>query len=210
MKNSASLALDSKTNDLIRQKLSMRNIIIAICSGDMVHADFTFALLNAVTYSTIHHQEDHRVLGVINRKTSVIKFGRNEMVREAQGIADTTDILMIDTDMTVPMNLIPALLAQNKPIVGIQASTKRPPYKLTARQEDGKWMVGAGVLLIEMDVFKKLAFPWFDDPYDKDGNLTGEDIYFCRKAWASNIPVEIDWEVSKQVYHLGITPHGVK
>jgi len=188
----------------------MKNVVIGICSGDMVHADFAFTLFNMGMFSTVVHRQDHRILGVINRKTSVIHFGRNEVVKEAQGIKDATHLLMVDTDMTIPPSALANLLNHNKPIVGIQASTKRKPYKLTARQEDGKWMVGGGVLLVEMEVFKKLAFPWFAAPYDEQGNITGEDIYFCRKAWAAGIPVECDLELSKHIGHIGQDIYGVK
>lgn len=190
----------------------MKNVVIGVLSGDMVHADFAFSLTNLGIMSTIKFSNEFRIVGIINHKSSVIDDGRNTLVTKANGVPGATHLLMIDSDMTFAPDLLKRLLDCNKAIVGVDASTRQEPVRRTARKVGDKWELGAGVLLIEMSVFAKLEFPWFYDPYvpTQSGKPTrlGEDYYFCRNANEDGIAVHCAQDV--KVGHIGQKVYGVE
>lgn len=53
---------------------------------------------------------------------------------------------------------------------------------------------GMGCALIRTDVFRKLAYPWYDwvNYADDNRGMLSEDLYFCEKCKAAKIPVYTD------------------
>lgn len=179
-------------------------VAVVALSGDMVHADFAFCLANLGVYSTVRHHKDFRIVAFLNHKCSDVAHGRNSIVQEVRDMkAGITHILFIDSDMTFPPVTLSRLLSLRSPIVGIDACTRRPPYRRTARKREDGWDLGCGVLLIQMDVFEKVSFPWFDSHYRPDGSREGEDFAFCRKAKAAGYQPFLDEDLSARVGHLG-------
>jgi hypothetical protein len=71
-------------------------------------------------------------------------------------------------------------------------------------------------MLINMEVFKKTAYPWFSNPYVKvDGQERpikyGEDFYFCQKATKAGFTTHCALDLSESIGHIGVkTNYGFK
>jgi len=186
----------------------MNHVLIATLSQDIVCADFAFCLSKMILFSAYRHQEDFIIAGVLNHKTCVVHKGRNEIVLKALKVPSVTHLLMIDSDMTFPHDTLQRLLDHDQSVIGVQSSTRTFPQKSTAIKEGSNWLLGCGVILIDLEVFKKVEFPWFNSTYDGDKCL-GEDYFFCRKAIESGFSVECDLNLSEQIGHIGQKVYGI-
>jgi len=54
---------------------------------------------------------------------------------------------------------------------------------------------GFGCAFVDMKVFQKLAYPWFNFVSYGDGQLLSEDLYFCHMCQQANIPVYMDTRI---------------
>ena len=118
-------------------------------------------------------------------------------------------VLFIDDDMTFPPDLIHQLLQHDAPIVSAMAFKRIAPYtpcfyETCELKENGVYLkpyhfdeipnktftveaCGAACVMIKREVFEKIPAPWFLPlPF------SGEDIAFCLKAKAAEIPILID------------------
>lgn len=57
---------------------------------------------------------------------------------------------------------------------------------------------GMGCALISLDVFNRLKYPWYDwvNYSDNKRGMLSEDLYFCEKCKAANIPIYTDTRVA--------------
>ena len=139
----------------------------------------------------------------------------NEIVRQALAEPSITHIFWTEADMILPVDTIPRLLAVGKPIVSgiyflrggsgqpcLYAPTpvevKENPYlhtPISIYDERAPFPLhkkaggcpGMGCVLIETDVFRAIAEPWFDLKANDVGkkNGYGQDLYFYTKVkWA--------------------------
>jgi hypothetical protein len=193
---------------------------IAVCTParDMVHANYTFCLVNMVAFHTINTMD--AVALKINQGT-LIQNQRADLCLEAMG-EGCSHVLFIDSDMTFPQDMVQRLLAHDKDIVATNCARRRMPTGPTAQKTlpDGSReliytmpestgleeveSIGMGVMLIKRKVFESLTEPWFETPWrtDKRGYI-GEDVFFCRKAAAAGFKIYIDHDVSKEIGHIG-------
>lgn len=144
---------------------------------------------------------------------------RNQAVALAKG-AKATHLFMCDNDTYVPADAIERLLSLASPIAtGCTPTTLKgtrgeiPCINIAddcdehgqplffrhwfdgARQV--KWC-GASCILIRMDVFERMGFPWFFMDQDWDGRkytCWSEDLSFCRKANDYGIPIMADGDL---------------
>ena len=134
-------------------------------------------------------------------------------------------ILWIDADMRFPKNTIERLLAHNKDIVGVNATTRSIPIKATAKNLEidvenkvNSWVqvsskgktgiekvtsIGCGVMLVKADVFRKTPQPWFWFEMLPGDKLLGEDVYFCVKAYDAGFDTWVDHGLSNEIGHIG-------
>ena len=123
-------------------------------------------------------------------------------------------ILFIDDDMMVPKDMFPALMkhADKADMIAPLCFQRLPPYNPVIydvkekKQPDGRMFiytdavrnyprddvfqadaVGFGVVLIKVEILKKLPKPWFFS-----NNMIGEDIYFCLEAKKRGFKLLID------------------
>ena len=145
-----------------------------------------------------------------NRNWIVVKALNNE----------SDYVLFIDDDMVFPASLLESLWANDKDIVGVAyhprcatseklgfldethiislENTTDPKYKDTFECK----AVGTGVMLVKIDVFKKMQRPWFDFKYLPTGQCeVGEDWYFCSKAKELDYKIWCDPKI--KIGHLG-------
>lgn len=219
----------------------MNSFKIGVCvpTRDMWKPHFGQSLACAsMAFWTLMPEGMAGVIGIYNQMScSIIHNGRNNMVLAALK-DDCTHILFLDDDMEIPLETIANLYLRRKDIVAANCTTKEIPAKPTAITLDNQIMltrdtstgleecasVGAAVMMIKAEVFKKIEMPWFDfewvnepRPYDPDKSVednkmkvVGEDVYFCRKARKAGYKVWIDHDLSKGVRHIGDWPYGHK
>ena len=122
---------------------------------------------------------DHISFSEMTYQSSIIAASRQHMVKEAlQNFPDVTHILFIDDDMEIPAGTISLMLLRDKDIVAANCARKSVPSNSTARKDNKEVytrkssvgleevdMVGTAVMMIKIDVFKKLRLPWFATPY---------------------------------------------
>lgn len=195
---------------------------VAICipSGDMVHIDFFMHL-----YALIEHSRSKNIeISVINEKGSHIDISRYNLVKAAQQVkADY--LLFLDSDMTFPAETLERLLSHRKLVIGASYVRRRPPhsfvhtdldggcnyfrYGLAALAEGGTGIrevkrIPAGVMLVDMNVFKKLPAPWFDSMWNPaNEQRISEDNAFCDLARRNNTKIWLDEYLTGFIGHLG-------
>lgn len=131
-------------------------------------------------------------------------------------------LFFLDDDVVTPPDTIRRLIAHNKDIVSglyYRRATPIAPVMLRETPSGPSWvqqfsagevcevdLVGAGCLLINTQVFRKLPWPWFDwllDHYDlPDKERCSEDFAFCRKAKKAGYKIHVDTGI--QCQHVGL------
>lgn len=143
---------------------------------------------------------------------------REQIVEEALS-KDCTHVFFVDSDMAFGPDTLRRLLDQRVPIVGATYHYRRLPLENTVKimGPDGNPMalpadqmptqpfeayaVGAGCFLVERQVFQTVPRPWFSFDHTEQGLITGEDVWFCKRARASGFPVWADPTLG--VRHIG-------
>ena len=130
--------------------------------------------------------------------------------------SDCTHLLFIDSDMVFDKEALDILLKRDKDIIGADYNMRKLPLTSTVKihDEDGEivkkdegeifecYAVATGFMLIKMEVFEKLAHPWFLTEHDTEGNMTvGSDMYFCREARKAGYKIYCDPTI--KVKHQG-------
>ncbi len=132
-------------------------------------------------------------------------IAENRNFLAVQAIKNNCDyLLMVDDDMIFPPETLGLLVSRDKDIIGVPYNCKVAPKpgegerkrhnityfpvnELTPEDTtDGPvevMAIGAGVMLVKVDVFKKLTQPYFDfESYENGMTRVGEDNFFCYKA----------------------------
>lgn len=134
-------------------------------------------------------------------------------------------ILWIDADMRFPKTTIERLIKHNKPIVGVNATTRSVPVRATAKnleidfeRKENHWKpisskdktglemvtaIGCGVMMVKREVFEKTPRPWFWFEQLPGEKLLGEDVYFCVKAHDAGFETWVDHDLSNEIGHVG-------
>lgn len=200
--------------------------VITVCvpAHDRVHALWAHDFAGMMTY-TAAAIGDRVAIRLSMMTNTYIQRARQELVEEALE-KGTHYILFVDADMRFPKDALIRLLAREKPVVGINYSTRRVPSNFIALKQEKPelggfrsnrcptfedstglekvWATGGGLLLLKATVFQNLPKPWFHLEYnDEDGSIVGEDVYFCRLLGEHGWDVFIDHDLSKMVCHMG-------
>jgi hypothetical protein len=200
---------------------------VAICipARGQMEVTTAFDLTRMAAYMAVKKNID---LNVYTSQGTLIFDQRNSLVHTA--VVEKCDyILFIDADMRFPKTTLERLLAHNKDIIGVNATTRMMPPKPTARNiqinEDGSvdWLevlsnkekgigkvdaIGCGVMLIKTSCLKSIPQPYFYFEQLLKGKLLGEDIYFCIKAKDAGIDTWVDHDLSMEIGHVGSYTYG--
>lgn len=193
-------------------------ITLAICTNRDVKAKTLQSLLELVDYTKV----DFHIL--VAQRGYTIAENRNYCVVQAQ--RNGSDYLFfIDDDMTFLPDTLERLLDRNAEVVGVNSQSRCLPLSSTVglMDDDGKYMhpdkhtswemkipstlfncyfVGAGIMLIDMKVFKKIEKPYFEFISGEEGMvLHGEDGTFCEKVKKAGMDIWCDGSI--KVGHLG-------
>jgi len=153
---------------------------------------------------------------VIIQDGAVLHYNREVIVKEAMRYG-CTHLLFIDSDMSFEKDAAITLLDRDKDIIGIHCNLRRFPLTSTVIMPEEKRArlkldhpdglttcdsLGAGFLLIKLDVFKHIKEPWFFWGTNDKGELTiGEDFWFCKKAREVGYEIWVDFSVP--IKHIG-------
>ncbi len=135
---------------------------------------------------------------------------RNDIVQTALSLG-CTKLIMMDVDMIYHPKTITSLLARRLPIVGALCFRRYPPfdsimlrgdvngYLPVDEWEEGELVevdaTGAGCIMYDMDVFRRMPFPWFQFRKTEKGEGIGEDIGFCQDLKAAGYRIFVDTSV---------------
>lgn len=132
-------------------------------------------------------------------------YNRNDGVNQARALG-CSHIFFVDDDVLPSPDILVRLLKHDVPVVSANMLYRCPPFNAyaysqtdgegrTALQElpdrKGLWQVdtvGAGALLIKMQVFDILKFPW----WEINEIIKTDDILLCKKLKDKGIPVYYD------------------
>jgi hypothetical protein len=190
---------------------------ICVCqpTGDMVYTDMMSSLIAAQAY--VYQTSNHK-LTFINEKNSLLQVSRHRLVCHALGYKPDA-LLWIDSDMVFSYDLITRLADSGKDIIGINAVRRYPPHTSCGLNLDGTPInydqtgigevekIGLGCLLVAAKVYKDIGMPYYRVPYTNEVHI-GEDFDFCTRVKEKGYKVYCHHDLSKKVYHLGVTPHG--
>lgn len=147
---------------------------------------------------------------------------RNNIIQRA--LKENVDyVFMVDNDMVLPKDALITLLSNNKDVCygycarrpadniydGNSSIFKLGEYNFENRytikelldyKNQGQYLIeihggGAACILIKMEVFKCLQYPWFDWVNYKNKSNLSEDLYFCSQCKKANIPMYVDTRV---------------
>lgn len=204
--------------------MSAIKVAIAIPSGETWTASFGLSLstlIIALMQKPVSGYTQNQ-LKLIHEKSSLLPKSRHGLVTKAQEHG-CTHILFIDSDQDFPAYLLHGLARHGKLVVGCNVATKCFPSGPTARSFatnwhgghpvfttktskglEQVWRLGCGVMLINMEVFKKIPKPWFEIRYNAEHDeYIGEDWFFCEQLEKAGIPIFVDHDMSKEIGHTG-------
>lgn len=202
-------------------------ISIAMVTHDMVPASFMFDLANLCAF-TVANLPDDVEFGLNMVAGTYVHTGRQELLQKL--LADgATHILWLDTDMRFPRDAFFRLQQHNKPIVGINYSTRGIPadwvaIKRVSTELDPKGercatypdstgleeveAIGFGMVLMRRDAVENLPSlgetPWFGFRWKANHQQwVGEDVWFCDLLRKAGQTIYVDHDTSKLCKHVG-------
>jgi len=208
-------------------------LFIACPSTHTVESKFMMSLVFLTNHLAAHPLPGVREMSYqVNSKTgSILANMRQSLIYQARDWG-ATHLLFIDSDQIFPRDTVHLMMRHRKHIVAANITTKKlEDCNPTARQYDpenpaGKlvytgakstgleevWRVGTGLMLIDMNVFKRENLG-YDDLFPQIWNpqinqYCGEDWGFMVRLQEAGVKVYIDHDVSKQVGHIGPVDFG--
>jgi len=164
-------------------------------------ANFTMFLLNSLrNYPT----------NVLMMESTMLAESRNKLFKQfLKGNADYC--LLLDSDMLLPKDLIQKLLSYNKDVVSAMAFTRTVPPKPSIRKKEKEHYkaiedypkdelievdaVGPYCMLIKRNVIEKIkektGSVFFEFVRKPDGELKGEDMFFCEKIINAGFKIHV-------------------
>jgi hypothetical protein len=200
-----------------------RRLAICLPQTDLVRNEYARSLASMTAHlaGSDHGLED---AFFISGGGSLLPAVRQKIAQRAIEERRATHLLWIDADHSFPVDTANRLLAHERPIVGINATTRTLPLRCTASKtatehvettQHSKGLekcrrVGFGIVLIEARVFQAIAKPWFMVEYlsetklpDGNGTWRGEDVYFCEQARKAGFTPMVDHDLTKETAHFG-------
>jgi hypothetical protein len=200
---------------------------LALPTLQMWDADFSISVFNLYQYMMKVKVPGYtgQSMALMNRRSSLIAKSRQELVQDAIK-QNCSHILFIDSDQVFPPSIAHRLAKPGCQVIGCNIATKAQDNSIpTARRapKEGEWWgghiiysnhatgveqvwrVGFGVMMINLDVFKGLEYPWFNQEWRGPpvNDFCGEDWFFIEKMEKKGIPIFIDHDLSREIGHVG-------
>jgi hypothetical protein len=190
-------------------------VAVSVPAQDTVAAGFAYDLARMMSATAARRPDIELRLHFL--RGTLLPQSRHELVLMALD-QDCTHILFLDSDMAFPKDTLVRLLSHREPLVAANYAKRRQPIEPVAMTLAGDPLyvepgvdglveagaVGMGVMLVDLDVFKRIPAPWFQLGFHaKGGFYVGEDVYFCSLVREHGVPALIDNALSREVSHLG-------
>lgn len=145
-----------------------------------------------------------------------VDANRNEMVKSFLEKEHAEWLLMIDSDIVPPVDIL-KMVEHDKPIVSAVCTIKKGdvPQPVIVKEAGNNYRqvniqeavdeiddetgllevegVGTGAILIRRDVLEDMKPPWFKFEYNEYGGLKlGEDFYFSRRCKQNDVDMFVD------------------
>lgn len=170
----------------------------------------SFPMVPATFFYSFAHMDKTPTYTLLHADNGPVDTLRNDLVDSALNIG-ATHIIMLDTDMDYHPQTIPKLLSHKLPVVGALCYRRYPPFdpimlrgKLGNYESIDEWQdgelvevdaTGAGCLMFDTSVFRKMPKPWFKFRHLKSGEGIGEDIGFCSDLKEAGYRIFVDTSV---------------
>ena len=175
-------------------------LFVGIAYYDSVKVPTMLSLIGALGQLQVSH-------AVVGHRGPYTHWNREKLMEQAYDM-DATHLLFVDTDVTFPPDAINRLISHGKDIVGGQYPARGSGHSTVKFTDDDGNLVSreipdrlfqchaipTGLMLIDLEKAKRLERPWFWFT-EKDGELEGEDVYFCRKANEAGLGVWCDPQI---------------
>ena len=165
-----------------------RKIIFAVPTNDRIEPGTTLAIAG------ICRREDIEYQAIMGSPTDLV---RNSMVRRLLKDSEATHLLMMDSDILPPDNVVDLMLECDSPMSAAIVPIMLAGKIVSNIVENDRFMMhwedrtepfevdgaGAGMILIRREVFETIPWPWFRyEEEESSGKRCGEDLYFSNKA----------------------------
>jgi hypothetical protein len=195
-------------------KLS-EQVVICVPTNGLVHAEFTFCLINAIRYT-----EAQGIPVVVDMDAGTVLSNQRQVLLDTAISKHRADhIMWFDSDMTFPEDTIVRLLEHKKDVVCATYSKRVPPFHPTAFYNidpvepvdtSGRELIrinytGMGCLLLKAAIIDHMPSPHFPLVWHPPTSTwQGEDMGFCQLLTSNDIEIWCDLDLSHSVGHLGV------
>lgn len=197
-----------------KKSASSEQVVICVPTSGMVHAMFTFCLINAIRYT-----ESQGIPVVLEMDAGTVLSNQRQVLSDtALNDHDAEHVMWLDSDMTFPEDVIIRLLEHKKKVVCATYSKRVPPFHPTAfyninpvepvnTEDHGLVTVrysGMGCMLVHSSVFDAIPSPHYPLTWHPPSSTWhGEDMGFCELLEENSIKLFCDLDLSREIGHLG-------
>ena len=177
---------------------NLTKVMLCIPSSRTWESRTAGCVAGIMTYTAMHGYS----VGIMNLETSMITKGRNDIVEHA--IRGGFDYAMwIDSDMVLPPDTVIRLLKHKKDIVGGTYNKRVAPYETLGRLKGQKpegilrgiheaEQMPGGCMLVKVDVYRKLGWPWYWETYRWPGENGVDSLKeYLRHNFMKHAPEEL-------------------
>jgi hypothetical protein len=154
-------------------------VALALPSGRTWEARTATAVAGLSAFSALQGIQ----LGIVNLEGSMITKQRNDLVEHARKMG-ADYILFLDTDLVFEPNILIRLLRHDKDVVGATYNKRVPPYETLGKLKGDRpsdevlragglreaELLPGGCMLVRMSVYDRLAWPFYHESYQWDGD----------------------------------------
>lgn len=183
----------------------MVKILVSVANNQpYMHTQFCLSLFNLFFYTKKFHEVEMRFYEIWD-----VAGMRNLGAKDA--LKDGFDyVFFLDSDMIYPADSILKLLEHQKDVIGGYYIKRVPPLVSTQYRtfdirgfglldplapDQGVQEIAAtgfGGVLIKTEIFKDMEYPYFEMIHMSNGEVFGEDTYFCKKVHEKGLKVYSD------------------
>lgn len=204
-----------------KQPALSEQVVICVPTNGMVHAMFTYCLINAIRCT-----EAKGIPVVLDMDAGTVLSNQRQVLLDTAINEHKADhIMWFDSDMTFPEDIIIRLLEHKKNVVCATYSKRVEPFHATAFYDidpvepvevvgNGLQQIkyaGMGCMLVKASVIDQIPSPHFPLKWHAPSSTWhGEDMGFCDLMHENGIKLFCDLDLSRLTGHLGVKEFQLK
>lgn len=204
---------------LDKQPALSEQVVICVPTNGLVHALFSYCLINAIRYT-----EAHGVPVVLEMDAGTVLSNQRQVLSDSALEHHADHIMWLDSDMTFPEDVIIRLLEHKKSVVCATYSKRVAPFHPTAFYNinpvepvdtEGHGLVsikysGMGCMLVKAIVIDQIPSPHYPLKWHAPSSTWhGEDMGFCDLLTDNDVKIFCDLDLSREIGHLGLREYRV-